>query len=405
MLLWFVNVNRRVIALIKFKKTKRIIVENIIDKKIAIIGGGPGGLTLARLLQMKGAMVNVYERDAHKDARAKGATLDLHEESGLRAINEAGLMEAFNANYRPGADTLRIVDRHARIVYDDELINAAERSRPEIDRGPLQQILLDSLEPGTVIWGSYFAALHPQNNGWMVEFKNGNIVDADIVIAADGANSKIRTYLTDIKPFYAGVTAVEGAVYNSAIASPRIHQLLNGGKIFAMDDEKTLIVSSKGDGSLAFYTGCKKEADWFVKSGIDFSNKTAVLDWFKKEFAGWDDIWFELFENASVPFMPRPQYCMPLDQSWDALPNLTMLGDAAHLMPPYAGEGVNMAMLDAVELSDCLTSNNFTNTATAIAAFEKQMRIRASAAAAMTLESTAALHADGAIAWMMNIIA
>ncbi|MES1250133.1 MAG: FAD-dependent monooxygenase, partial [Chitinophaga rupis] len=73
------------------------------DKKIAIVGGGPGGLTLARLLQRKGVEVKVYERDLNKDARMQGATLDLHEESGLAALQEAGLMEAFRANYRPGA--------------------------------------------------------------------------------------------------------------------------------------------------------------------------------------------------------------------------------------------------------------------------------------------------------------
>jgi 2-polyprenyl-6-methoxyphenol hydroxylase-like FAD-dependent oxidoreductase len=83
---------------------------------------------------------------------------------------------------------------------------------------------------------------------------------------------------------------------------------------------------------------------------------------------------------------------MPLNQTWQALPNLTMLGDAAHLMPPYAGEGVNMAMLDALELAECLLSDDFANTHDAIAAYEKQMRTRASETAAMTLEQTDSLH-------------
>ncbi len=61
------------------------------DKIIAIVGGGPGGLTLARLLQMNGANVTVYERDASRSARVQGATLDLHEESGLKALRKAGI--------------------------------------------------------------------------------------------------------------------------------------------------------------------------------------------------------------------------------------------------------------------------------------------------------------------------
>jgi len=378
---------------------------NIIkDKKIAIVGGGPGGLTLARILQMRGADVKVYERDKHKDARPKGATLDLHEESGLRALDVAGLMGAFRANYRPGADKLRIMDKTGHIVLEDAPKTEEEIARPEIDRGPLQMILLDALMPGTVVWDSQFSALLPHGEGWQLEFKNGTTVIADIVIGADGANSKIRPYITPITPFYAGITAIEGAVYDSENTIPRMHQLLNGGKIFAFGDDKSLIVSSKGDGSLVFYPGFKVPENWARDCGIDFSQKAQALAWFKQEYAGWDSIWDELFENASSAFMARPQYCMPLNQTWQSLPNLTMLGDAAHLMPPYAGEGVNMAMLDALELAECLTGPAMPDVQTAIAAYEKQMLIRASATARDTMESTAALHSADAIGFISRII-
>ncbi len=373
------------------------------NKKIAIVGAGPGGLTLARLLQMNGADIKVYERDIDKDARAKGATLDLHEESGLAALREAGLMEAFMANYRPGADQMRVVDLHVNIIHDDSANGQTDRSRPEIDRGPLQKILLESLQPGTVVWDSQFLTMAPHNDGWKLNFKNGTTVIADLVIAADGANSKLRPYITPIKPFYAGITAIEGAVYNSATQSPKIHKLLNGGKIFAMGNEQSLIVSSKGDGSLVFYPGFKKDENWVRECGIDFTDKAQVLAWFKQEYIGWDTIWLELFENATSAFIPRPQYCMPPDQTWEPLPNLTMLGDAAHLMPPYAGEGVNMAMLDALKLSRCLISEDYPDAKAAIAAYEKQMRARASETARDTLESTAALHSSEAITFLMSV--
>jgi len=379
-------------------------MKNITGKKIAIVGGGPGGLTLARLLQIKGADVKVFERDAHKDARPKGATLDLHKESGLKALDEAGLMDAFKANYRPGAEQMRITDKHANILFEDRPKAEHEINRPEIDRGPLQQILLESLKPGTLVWDSNFAALHPQGEGWKIAFKSGDFAFAHIVIGADGANSNIRPYITQIKPFYAGVMAVEGAVFDSETASPQIHKLLNGGKIFAMGDEKMLIVSSKGDGSLVFYTSWKTNENWVRECGIDFANKAQVLDWFKTEYAGWDSVWFELFENASYDFIPRPQYCMPLNQTWQALPNLTMLGDAAHVMPPFAGEGVNMAMLDALELSQCLTSANFVHTQQAITAYEEQMRARASETAKDTLDATVALHSMEAIPFLAAVI-
>ena len=369
------------------------------NKKIAIVGGGPGGLTLARLLQVSGVNVQVYERDLNKDVRVQGATLDLHDDSGLLALSKAGLMDAFWANYRPGADKICITDKHAHVVFSEHVNEMENTMRPEIDRGPLRKILLDSLQPDTVVWDSYFRSMTKSGEGWELTFQNGTSVYADIVIAADGANSKIRPFITPIKPFYSGVTVVEGAVYDAA-AAPKVNELLNGGKIFTMDDEKTLIVSSKGDGSMPFYTGIKTPEDWVLKSGIDFKDKVQVLAWLKQEFAGWSDIWLELFENASA-FIPRPQYCMPLDQTWEALPNLTMLGDAAHLMPPFAGEGVNMAMQDALELSECLTSEAFPDVHAAIAAYEKQMRARASEVAAITLEQTESLHSTDAISNML----
>lgn len=376
----------------------------IADKKIAIVGGGPGGLTLARLLQQSGADVRVYERDINKDVRVQGATLDLHDASGLRALQEAGLMDAFNANFRPGAEKLRLVDKHAAIVLDDhDQRNDETPDRPEIDRGPLRKILLDSLEPDTAVWNSHFASLKPVNDGWQLEFQNGQAAFADIVIAADGANSKIRPLITPIKPFYSGVTIVEGTVYKSATAAPEIHKLLNGGKIFAMGDEKSLIVSSKGDGSLVFYTGCKTDEFWARTSSIDFTDKAQIRAWFQTTFAGWGRIWLELIENAALPLIPRPQYCMPLDQTWHTLPNLTMLGDAAHLMPPYAGEGVNMAMLDALELSRCLTSDDFPDVQAALAAYEKQMLTRFAEIGGITLAQTASIHSPNALANLLDL--
>jgi 2-polyprenyl-6-methoxyphenol hydroxylase-like FAD-dependent oxidoreductase len=379
-----------------YKITDRLIK----DKRIAIVGGGPGGLTLARMLQQKGADVKVYERDEHKNVRVQGATLDLHEESGLAALAEGGLMEAFKANYRPGADKLRIVDKHGVIMHDEN--DEEESNRPEIDRGPLRKILLDSLEDGTVVWDSHFSCMVQAGGQWKIEFKNGTFALADIVIAADGANSKIRPFITPIRPFYSGVTMVEGAVYNSAVNSPKIHELLNGGKIFALNDEKSLIVSSKGDGSLVFYTGMKSGENWVKESGIDFNDKEEVKAWFTTEFSGWDAIWLELFENCEAKFIPRPQYCMPLDQKWETLPNLTMLGDAAHLMPPFAGEGVNMAMLDALELSRCLTNDDYPNLHSALAHYEKEMLRRSSEVAEETLQQTEAFHAQDALNYLVG---
>ncbi|HMK18419.1 MAG TPA: NAD(P)/FAD-dependent oxidoreductase [Chitinophagaceae bacterium] len=374
------------------------------NKRIAIVGGGPGGLTLARLLQLKGAAVKVYERDLNKNARLQGTTLDLHEESGLKALRKAQLLDEFKKNFRPGADRMIIVNENAEIFFSDhegkpEEDFGSEHFRPEIDRGPLRNMLLESLQPDTVVWDSQFASMQKQNDGWLLHFKNKTSVYADIVIGADGANSKIRPYITDIKSFYSGVSGVLGSVYDPETTAPKINKLLKDGKIMAFGGGKCFIVASKGDGSLAFYLSYKTDESHL--KNLDLADKTKLLSWFKKDFAEWGNVWHELFENAETPFIPIPIYCMPLNQTWEALPNLTMLGDAAHLMPPFAGEGVNMAMLDALELSECLCNENFNDIRTSIASYENQMRKRAAESAQESLENGDKMHSTAALQKML----
>ena len=370
------------------------------NKHVAIIGAGPGGLTLAKLLQLEGVSVKVYERDLNRTARTQGGTLDLHWESGLKALEKAGLMDAFKSNYRAGNDRLRIIDKNATIVFDEHQEASAanfgdEWFRPEIDRGPLRDILLDALLPDTVVWDSHVLSIEKITETWKIVFQNGNTIVADIVIGADGANSKIRPMVTDILPFYSGVTILEKNICDAKNNAPKIYDLLKGGKIMAFGESKTITMSAKGDGSLDLYLGFNAEEGWIANSGIDFKSDQ-VLDWFKKEYNEWDEIWLELFENKQTSFTPRPMYCMPLDQCWEAQSNITLIGDAAHLMPPYAGEGVNMAMLDALELSKSLTSEKSKDLKYAFAHYEKQMFKRFAITGRETLDNTYWMHSvDG----------
>jgi 2-polyprenyl-6-methoxyphenol hydroxylase-like FAD-dependent oxidoreductase len=378
------------------------------NKQIAIIGGGPGGLTLARLLQLKGSNVKVYERDLDKSARVQGSLLDMHEESGWATLRKANLIEEFKKNVRQGADKKVIVNEHAEIIFSDHETKSGEAlgnepARPEIDRGALRKVFLESLQPETVVWDSHFISMEKQNEGWLLHFKNGSCAYADLVIGADGANSKIRPYVTNIKAFYSGVTMVEINVENAEKTTPHIYRLLNGGKIMAFGDGKNILGGQKGNGGLGFYLSLKIDENWAANSGLNFFDKTQLLAWFKKEYSEWSSIWYELFENAAMPVIPRPIYCMPLDQTWEALHNLTLLGDAAHVMPPFAGEGANTSMFDALGLSECLTADKYNTLQEAISFYEVGMRKRASKAAKQSLENGERMHSEGALEKMLTV--
>lgn len=378
---------------------------NLQNKSIAIIGGGPGGLTLATLLQQQALNVTVYERDLNRQVRQQGATLDLHTESGLEALRRAGLLSEFYKQYRPDAGKLRITDKYATIKIDDHDDPLHNEDRPEIDRGPLRELLLDSLNAGSIVWNSQFISMEAEGEGWRMQFENNSSAYADFVIAADGANSRIRSYITGIKPIYSGITIIEGALYDGAKYAPGLWELVKGGKLFSFGDEQSLIIATKGDGSLSFYTGCKVPENWIKECGIDFTAKDTVQTWFNDAFGSWAPVYRELFNGEKTYFIPRPQYHYPTDQQWKSLSNLTMLGDAAHRMPPYAGEGVNMAMQDAMELAACLTSHEYATFQQAVQVYEAGMLKRASAVTELTLRNTEMLHSADPIGSMIRMFA
>ncbi len=359
---------------------ERINEANLLkDKKIAILGGGPGGLTLARLLQLKGVEVKVYERDFNKESRVQGAIVDLHFDSGLKVMAAAGLLDSFKKVYMRGADKYRMVDKNANICVDennndsDDFTN--ENFRPEIDRGVLRNLLIDNLLPDTVVWDSHFVSMNQINDSWELEFKNGNTVLADIVIGSDGHLSKVRPYVTDIQPLYSGATIIQGEIENPETECPDIFNLVDNANLIAMDIGKTIAAQPMANGGLTFYAASLYPENWAKTSGINFNNSDEIYAYLVKYYEGWNPVFLTLFK-ACKQFVIRPLNYFPLGQNWEAKPNVTLIGDAAHLMPP-SGEGVNTAMLDALDLSECLCNGEFYDLKAAIAAYEDCMRSRA----------------------------
>jgi 2-polyprenyl-6-methoxyphenol hydroxylase-like FAD-dependent oxidoreductase len=362
-------------------------------KKIAIVGGGPGGLTLARLLQQSDAQISVYERDQSRSARVQGTALDLHEDSGLAALQAAGLIDAFWVNHRPDLDRLRLTDAYGTILHDHPRRMSGAGKRPEIERGPLRDLLLDSLQPGTMEWNCRLESAEMQGQQVLLRFAGGKTALADIVIGSDGANSRLRDLVTPIRPEYVGVSLVAGLVPAAAQTIPELWDLLGGSALIALGGQRTIGMGTKPDGSVLFYAGLKTLNEAARQGFEEAGGPAQQVAWFRANFEGWSELWDPLFREA-VSMVWRPLLVCPANQHWEPKPNVTLIGDAAHVMPPYAGEGVNMAMLDALILSKLLLSEG--SLSDVIATYEAEMFARMQHMTADTMANTKMFYASDA---------
>jgi 2-polyprenyl-6-methoxyphenol hydroxylase-like FAD-dependent oxidoreductase len=157
---------------------------------IAIIGAGPCGLTLARLLECKGIDYVVYERDESETSNRAGGSLDIHAETGQHALQEGGLFDEFRKYARYDDTSFTLADKSG-----NKLVQFGEgRDAPEIDRRELRQILLDAIPKGKIKWGHALrGATVGEGNMAVLRFANGVVVSGfKLVVGADGAWSKVR---------------------------------------------------------------------------------------------------------------------------------------------------------------------------------------------------------------------
>ncbi|MGW7001584.1 FAD-dependent oxidoreductase [Streptomyces sp. NPDC054933] len=360
---------------------------------IAIIGAGLGGLTLARILHVGGIEATVFDLDADRYARTQGGMLDIHEESGQTALHAAGLHEDFLKLILPGGEAMRILDKHAT-VHMEESDEESPGSRPEVDRGQLRDLLLDALPVGTVRWGSKVTGTRTLADGrHEVTLADDQVFTADLLVGADGAWSKVRPLVSDAVPAYAGVSVVEGDLLDADARHPEAAAVVGGGMLFALSDGKGFLAHRECDGSLHVYTTVKTPQTWL--EGIDFTDTDAAKQAVLEQFTDWHPSLQALVADADGVLVPRPIVALPVGHRWKRVPGVTLLGDAAHVMSPFAGEGANNAMQDAADLAQALITHRG-DVETALDAYEQTMFPRAEAAAADSAANLTTCFADDA---------
>lgn len=358
---------------------------------VTIIGAGLGGLTLARVLHVHGIPATVYEAEASPAARAQGGRLDIHEQDGQVALKAAGLFEDFLGLVHEGGEAVRVLDRDGTVLLD--VPDEGTGGRPEVLRGDLRRLLIDSLPAGSVRWGHKVAAVRSLGAGrHEVAFTDGTTAETGLLVGADGAWSRVRPLVSDATPEYVGMSFVETYLFDGDTRHPDTAKAVGGGSLFALAPGKGIQAHRESGGTLHTYVALARPREWFA--GIDFTDSAAAAARIAEEFDGWAPELTALITDGESPVVLRVLNALPDDHRWDRVPGVTLLGDAAHLAAPN-GEGANLAMYDGAELARALVEHPGDIEA-ALTAYERDLFPRSTGAATDGAELHAFLFGDDA---------
>lgn len=270
---------------------------------IAIIGAGLGGLTLARVLHLRGIDSAVFDLESGPTARTQGGMLDIHEDSGQIALRAAGLYEEFRALVHQGGEETRVLDRNAVVHLSEQ--DTGDGDRPEIDRGQLRDLLLSSIPKETIHWGAKVRSAHPLPDGrHEVHLADGTHFTTDLLVGADGAWSKIRPLVSNDAPAYTRISFVEFDLDAADNQHVDAAETVGGGMMFALSADKGFLAHRETDNSLHIYAALRVPESW--AASVDFSDDHIAKKVLLEHFSDWDESLRSLIVEADSSLTPAP---------------------------------------------------------------------------------------------------
>ena len=341
--------------------------------RIAIIGAGPAGLALAQLLHQRGIHTNVYELRAKptpEELAKPSGMLDLHEKSGLKAMHECGLWDGFQAAIGECSESMRVLDRDGTVMHTDE---GELSGRPEVARNALTQLLIQNVPLDSIKWNHKIRSVQSNLNATTgateitLDLGENSTVICDFVVGADGAWSRIRKLLSDTQPFYTGVQYVTATMRHVSTRYSHLAELSGSGSLCALGGGNAIMTQRGPQDSIRLYAAVSTtDEHWPSSTGLEGKTAAEVKERLLGEdklFGRWAPALQELLatacdeeskDNPGCVADIKPYYMLPVGYRWEHQMGMTLVGDAAHLMTPWAGEGVNLALWDSLDLAHVL---------------------------------------------------
>jgi 6-hydroxynicotinate 3-monooxygenase len=314
--------------------------------KIAIIGAGLGGATCAALFQQAGYQVDVYEQSAEFVRLGAGIHLG---PNCVKVLNHIGLgRRLLDIAVRPSAWNSLMWDT-GESLFSLPLKDVAEQrygaAYVTMHRGDMHALLIDAIAPGTLHFKKQLVDLKQDASSVTMEFSDGSMASADIVIGADGVFSKVRDWLLGpADPIYTGYIG-----HRASIPAKNLGHLSfeDHAKWWAPDRHLIVYFLNNKREELYLVTGALEK--WESPRSWTNSSKAELRDAFK----GFHNDCQQLIDGVEGEVTKWAFFERPPLRTWHQ-GRVVLIGDACHPMKPHMAQGAAIAIEDAAMLLRCM---------------------------------------------------